>query len=394
MSTRVEPHVDRHPAEPAVAPPPGSPRFPLIDGMRAIAAISILVTHTAGLSGFNGVNVLGAWTARLDSGVAIFFVLSGFLLYRPWVAARMEGRPGPRPLVYAKRRALRILPGYWFALTVLGLVLPKQVPYVFSGDWWVYFGLLQSWQSDTILFGIGVAWSLSVEAAFYVLLPLLAWGTTRWLRGRRHQVRLELWALGLSAVLAVAVRTWIKSQGGFSTYGNTLPGMWTWFAAGMALAVLSAAYGKLPLAERPALLRSATEHPLRWWAVAFAALTTTAWGLGLPRVFGQPYTTLNLQQEHLLYCLAAVALVAPAVFSDGRRTAVARLLDARPVAWLGLVSYGIFLYHLPLTTKLLPVSDWAPQGGFFLYTACTLALATLLAAVSYHLVERPALRFK
>ena len=105
-SDRVDPRrahrrgPGRGPVPPAFTPPPGSPRFPLIDGLRAIAALAIVPTHTAALSGFNEANPVGAWTARLDSGVAIFFVLSGFLLYRPWVGARLEGRPGPRVLTY------------------------------------------------------------------------------------------------------------------------------------------------------------------------------------------------------------------------------------------------------------------------------------------------------
>src|SRR5438067_1774084 len=116
----------------AVAPPPGNPRFPLLDPLRAVAALCIVVTHTAGWSGFNSAHALGAWTARLDCGVAIFFVLSGFLLYRPFVAARLDGRDGPRVLRYARRRALRILPAYWVALALLGLVLPKYTPGVYG----------------------------------------------------------------------------------------------------------------------------------------------------------------------------------------------------------------------------------------------------------------------
>src|SRR4051794_41542872 len=99
----------------AVAPPPGNPRFPLLDPLRAVAALCIVVTHTAAYSHFNSLNPLGAWTARLDCGVAIFFVLSGFLLYRPFVAARLGGRPGPSVGRYARRRLLRIIPAYWVA---------------------------------------------------------------------------------------------------------------------------------------------------------------------------------------------------------------------------------------------------------------------------------------
>ncbi len=398
MSIRVEPSAVAPVADtvpPAFTPPPGSPRFPLIDGLRAIAALAIVVTHVAALSGFNEANPVGAWTARMDSGVAIFFVLSGFLLYRPWVGARLEGRPGPRPLTYLKRRALRILPAYWVALTVMGLVFSTQVPLVFSDNWWVYYGLLQSWSLNWILGGIGVAWSLSVELAFYVLLPVLAYLSGRWLQGRHpeKQVRAELWALGLSASIAIAVRTIVLVSEPKTVYGNTLPGMWAWFAGGMALAILSAAYGRKPLAERPRLVRTATEQPLLWWGVAFTALTITAWGLALPRNLLTPYTTFNLQAEHLLYGVMAFTLVAPAVFADGRRSLVARALSWRLLAWLGLVSYGIFLYHRPLATQLIQASDHFP-GGYLGYGLVVAATATVCAAFSYYLVEKPFLKLK
>ena len=204
---RAEPYalaVSSRPPD-ALAPPPGNPRFPLLDPLRAVAALCIVVTHTAGLGGFNQAHALGAWTARLDCGVAIFFVLSGFLLYRPFVAARLEGRPGPRVGRYARRRALRILPAYWVALILLGLIVPQYTPGVFGHDWWVYFGLLQSWSANTILGGISATWSLSVELAFYVLLPFYA------LALRRASVRTELVVLGVSAVAAVVVRTLVGS---------------------------------------------------------------------------------------------------------------------------------------------------------------------------------------
>ena len=104
--------LGRVPSRPpdVVAPPPGNPRFPLLDPLRAIAALAVVVTHTAELGGFNREHALGAWTVRLDSGVAVFFVLSAFLLYRPFVAARLDGRASPRVLRYARRRALRSCP--------------------------------------------------------------------------------------------------------------------------------------------------------------------------------------------------------------------------------------------------------------------------------------------
>src|SRR3954471_22762297 len=154
----------------ALRPPPGNPRFPLVDGLRAVAVVCVLVTHTAFLSGFNGKGLLGAITARLDVGVTLFFVISGFLLYRPFVGARMHGRPGPAVRRYLRRRALRILPAYWLALTVLAIW--PGLTGGFSGDWWRYYFFLQLYDGNTLTRGISVTWTLCVEVTFYLALPL------------------------------------------------------------------------------------------------------------------------------------------------------------------------------------------------------------------------------
>ncbi len=379
-----------------VTPPPGNPRFPLLDPLRAVAALAVVVTHTSQLGGFNKEHALGAWTVRLDSGVAIFFVLSAFLLYRPFVRARLDARDSPRVLAYARRRALRILPAYWVAVLVLGLLDAQHTPGVFGEKWWVYWSLSQSWSKETIIQGVGVAWSLSVEVAFYVLLPVYAALMARWLRrfDRDRQARLELLFLVASAVVAVAVRAAVKATWPESVFGNQLPGTWTWFTGGLALAVASAWLQHRPLAEKPWPARFATEHPLACWGLSFTCLTLAAWAVGLPRDPFAHISVASLQAQHVLYALTAFLLVAPMVFHDGRRSLPATLLSTRALAWLGLVSYGIFLYHQPFVFAFLDTRLWPPFAGIALYTALVFAAVVAVAAASYYLVERPLLRFK
>src|SRR5919198_5319841 len=82
-------------SQPAVAPPPGNPRFPLIDALRAIAALSIFVLH-ADVTFSGGSHAwYRSYFSRLDIGVTVFFLISGFLLYRPFVAARRHRAPRP-----------------------------------------------------------------------------------------------------------------------------------------------------------------------------------------------------------------------------------------------------------------------------------------------------------
>src|SRR6185437_8974534 len=158
--------------EPALRPPPGNPRFPLVDSLRAIAAISIFITHAYSKNGRSFHSWLGVYTDRLDIGVTIFFVISGFLLYRPFVAAHL-GRGRNQPTRdYLWRRLLRIVPAYWFALTVAWILF--GLPQMSTSHWWVYYAFAQVYHQAWVLGGIVPTWSLAVEASFYLALPLLA----------------------------------------------------------------------------------------------------------------------------------------------------------------------------------------------------------------------------
>src|SRR4051794_11402525 len=182
--------VRRRQSEPAgrqgpdgLTAPPGHPRFPAFDGLRAIAAVSVLVVHTAGDAGtMYRPGTAGALLAHLDVGVTIFFLISGFLLYRPFSAARLSNRPRPSPRRHRAPRVLRIVPAYWLALTVLAIY--PGLPRMFSNDWWIYYGFLQTYDADTINTGIGQAWTLGVELSFYAMLPLYAAALDRLWRRR------------------------------------------------------------------------------------------------------------------------------------------------------------------------------------------------------------------
>ena len=220
--------------------------------MRAVAALSIVAYHVAFFSRATEHGATGALLSRLSVGVTLFFVISGFLLYRPMVRARRAG-DRPRPLGdYARRRVLRIVPAYWLALTVLAIY--PGLHGVFTDHWWVYYGFLQVYSADTIIQGIGPAWSLCTEAAFYVALPFLAvaLGRVSWRR--------ELWLLGALGLASFGFRAVIDVTDGPQYLTQTILGTFDGFALGMALAVISVA-GRGPRA-RPALM----------WALGLACL--------------------------------------------------------------------------------------------------------------------------
>ncbi|HEU4656972.1 MAG TPA: acyltransferase [Capillimicrobium sp.] len=375
----------------ALRPPPGNPRFPLLDAMRAIAALSIVVTHASGVSNFNTANWLGHYTARLNFGVCIFFLLSGFLLYRPFVAARREGRPPIGVRAFVRRRVLRIVPAYWVALTLLA-IYPGLLG--FGEHWWRFYSFTQIYWSESTVQGIGPAWTLCIEASFYVVLPFLAAGIAR----LRPSVRSELVILAGLAIATLALRfaiqEWTGMFSGWRVLHNTLLSYLDWFAYGMMLAVVSVAMHGREAGSRP--LRLIIRKPWVPWAAAFAVFTFVAFGLGLSRGFFITYTQTNFLGEHVGYALTAALLLLPAIFGDWAGGWPRRLLATRWMGWLGLVSYGIFLWHSNLMLELNEhgAQGWLPGSGFLSLLLPTLAITIPIAALSYYVVERPALRFK
>ncbi len=159
-------------APPVVAPPPGHPRFPLIDSLRALAALGVLFAHVGFLSQTIARHRYGAGVANLSIGVAVFFAISGFLLYRPFFNSEITAAPRPPATDFLRRRVLRIVPAYWLALTVLAIY--PGLPVVHTHEWWRYYFFLQVYSPLFAIFGLTVAWSLCIEVTFYALLPLYA----------------------------------------------------------------------------------------------------------------------------------------------------------------------------------------------------------------------------
>jgi peptidoglycan/LPS O-acetylase OafA/YrhL len=289
------------------------------------------------------------------------------------------------------------VPAYWLALTALGLTV--GLVDLWTADWWRYYGLLQVYDQQTILSGIPAAWSVCTEVAFYAVLPLYVLVRTRVApRPGAGWVARELTVLGGLAALATLVRVGLKADGHHMALADTLPGTADWFALGMGLAVLSVAAAEAAPITVPRLFR----RPSACWTLAAAAFALTCVA-GLPRApsatgFPGTYTMAQFLGEHAVYGLIALLLVAPAVFAsaDGR-SAVARTLGNRWLRRLGIVSYGVFLYHVPIEL-------WVQQHGFppgslpgssaLDGLVISIVLSVAAATGSYVLVERPLLRLK
>lgn len=363
-------------------------RYPLVDALRAIAAIAVLGTHAAFFAGAESPGALtGHFTMRLEVGVAIFFCISGFLLYRPFAAARLDGAPAPATGAYAWRRFLRIVPAYWLALALSSWWLGRN--YVFTGDGlWTYFGFAQTWRTPTIGGGLTQAWTLCIEIVFYAFLPVWAW----LMRRTGRSLRAEVIGLGVLFAISVAWKVVVLATGPQNQIRVTpellaLPAYLDQFALGMGLAVLT-----LWLRERP---------PPRWtraaswsWLVAAAAFVVVSLGIGIGDRLFEAMTPAQYLARHYLYALIGIAMLAPAVL--GARGPVQAVLANRTLAWLGLVSYGIYLWH---DTVLALLARWGFGSvdfphPYLAWPAAALAGAALLAAISWYGLERPMLKLR
>lgn len=360
------------------AVPPGTGHYPELTSLRAVAAIAVVGTHAAFWTGhYRGTG--GLLWARLDFGVALFFVLSGFLLFRSWIAAASADRAAPSTRRYFGKRAVRILPGYWITVIAAFLLVDSDVGT--GGSAFVRtLTFTQVYGGNAQHRGLTQMWSLCVEVAFYLLLPLFGWFAVRvccrtgWRPGR---------LLAFVGAIALVTPAWYVVTREIVTIDLSsifwLPGYLNWFAIGMALSVLAVQHERDP--GRSTALRTIAAAPGSCWLMAVAVLAIAA-----TPVAGEatlvPLPLFEALAKNLLYLTAAGLIVAPMVLgaSGGQMLGWLRW---RPLMWLGDISYEIFLVHLIVIEAVLAVLDYPVFSGsvgyvFVLTTAASVPVAWAL----------------
>jgi peptidoglycan/LPS O-acetylase OafA/YrhL len=406
--SRLRSGAPKSPLEQAVSPSFGA-RLAGIEGMRALAASTILVYHVWLNAPPDGDPASFGYLTRfmpdLAFGVTLFFTLSGFLLYRPFVSALVRGRPRPGFVRYLRNRALRIAPAYWAILILTSFVLQTtlvrdaagvlhedalQDPLLLARN----ALLVQGYFPDSVLTGIAPAWSLAVEVVFYLTLPLAVLLAFALARRATTRAGLRLAAIA-PPVLLLLVGLSGKATAAFLVPATTPGGGWgnDWhavlersflsqadlFAFGMALAVVR-------IDVEDGILRPG--RPARWAiaASALGAYLITAANTSYNHLGYSPFNTLMALSTGLL--LALVVLPAP----GGTQSALVRLLESRALVGVGLVSYSLFLWHYPVIGFLARNGlTLDGEAGFFVNLLAVGAACLALSALSYRLVERPAL---
>ncbi|MBZ4019765.1 acyltransferase [Streptomyces purpurogeneiscleroticus] len=357
-----------------------------IQGFRGIAALSTVVFHV--WQQYHVYDAAGSHppvdspylTALLSLEVIdFFFVVSAYLLTLSYARAAIDGGPSRPGRLFLFRRAVRIVPLYFIAV----LVVWSSRNHELGGNWLdlvEHLTFTHVFDQRQIFYTLGPAWSLSLEVVFYLALVVLGPLAVRACRPlRRRGARVAVCAAGCLLLFVLPV-VWVA----VARYGYGVPHTdWTvyfgpqarfsGFAAGMGLAVLVVALrgrGRLPGGVAAALS-----------VVAVAAVYWLSWH-SRPENPGFTF-------YHPLAALAWVALMLGVVHARGR-VRWHRLLRARWLTYLGLVSYSLFIWHEPV---MLQLYQWGllpgRPAGFWWAVAVVLLVAVPVAVASYWVIEYP-----
>jgi peptidoglycan/LPS O-acetylase OafA/YrhL len=411
----------------------GQPRhdLPVLEAFRGLAAVMVVFTHVGFISGVGVAGAWAGWLSRLDFGVTLFFLLSGFLLFRPFVQAAYGRRPPVSVRSYLRRRYVRIYPALITVLLFDYLITPEAREADLS--LWIYTVLMvQNYFVNFVnqLPGLVQGWSLSIEVSFYVMLPLLARlilgrGTgaasasararqAREARAARTPTQIRQAALERSRLPLIprllSTRAWpaelpamrpafllaamalislgwrlgyLLDSGGLNNELLWLPSFLDWFAAGMALAWLRERDTPIPR-----LLRDISSSTGACWSLALALYWLTTTEVAGP--FGLETPSIGATMlKHVVFLLVATLLLLPAVF--GNPAASWRRTACNPFfTWLGRISFGVFLWHPMLMgaiRRMLRLEDMA--GGFWITLVLTLVASAIAGTLSWRFVEEP-----
>ncbi|WP_295645554.1 acyltransferase [uncultured Corynebacterium sp.] len=355
------------------------PRFlPALEGLRAIACCGIIVTHVAFQTGADHGSLFNRMMARTDFFVPVFFALSGFLLWRghhgsfslSTDAANLRAIAG-----YYVKRVGRIMPAYWVTVIAVLLIFPvagrpgvlAMIANLFLGQIYIGHGLLG---------GLTHLWSLCVEMAFYLVMPLLAIAFGRRNRAVRVGIIIALSALSFGWAFIPA---FAEAPGPGELNPHIMPPAFiAWFGVGLLSAELEGISG-------PRTERIITRIRPVFWLLAIAMLAVAASDGPEGLTHAEP---AEFARRTLYGLVFAASLITP--YALAPRSA---FLESPWMQALGRWSYSIFLWHMAMLSLVFPLLGINLFSGHTaLVMVATFVLTVPVAALSYSLVEEPARR--
>jgi peptidoglycan/LPS O-acetylase OafA/YrhL len=372
---RRESLADHASAEPSLREPQSGDgaRFTGINALRAAIVLVVISFHV--LLSAPGPAWLTAVIARLSVTISLFFVLSGFLVFRP-IAVGLYRQRAVNLVAYARNRVLRVMPLYLVVLVAAFLLYPARRLLPLYATTLTFTGTYMDWKPYALLHP--VSWTLDDDVWFYAVLPVLYLGVRRLAPPARRFAAMAA-VVGLLGVASFALQAWVilstgmdASLGYSSNLYRMLPSQFHIFAAGMLLAMAQVRWGRSRLPG--------------WFVPSLASLAVATLAVGY-LTFTSSYVTVGLLEG-----VGFSLLVGALVFADPRSRMTA-ILEFVPLAYVGELSYGVYLWHALVLhfirddVHALPHSFGPALGLVYLVT---IGLATL----TYEGVERQALKRK
>jgi peptidoglycan/LPS O-acetylase OafA/YrhL len=401
------------PQEPASPPRRKRVRIIGLDGVRGLLCLMIAITH---VTTHYSPKTAATWqTGLFGFSLVYFFVLSGFLLFLPYVRNLVDERSGmPDVTDYVVHRFARIVPCYLVIFLFVNYVL--QISYIQNpaiqpvgtddgtgmitdpGQLIANLTLTQTYFPAYIQTGINPSWSLTLEYAFYASLPLLGFLLFR-LRKRSTRNPFVLAALAPLILLGIGFvgRSLMPLVFAHSSTTDFILLNWgpNWaavfaksfltnadnFALGMLAAIVFVAleHGALPerIAKRVRMLS----------AVAILPVFLVS---GVLLVVANQYATMGVS---VVAALMILVIVAP--LGRGQKTKLAVWLDIRPIRYVGAVSLSAYLWHFPMLLLLGRLGWMAGDTlpGMLRNIVLLLTCTILAATVTYYLIEKPVMNY-
>ncbi|WP_072806222.1 acyltransferase family protein [Rhodococcoides yunnanense] len=396
---------------PAVRPAGRATRIVGLDGPRGFACLCVLAVHVGGHN--SPQTVIDFKLGLLGQGLIFFFALSGFLIFLPMVRRLFAGKSMPDNKTYVVHRIMRIFPAYIVILLLCSFVLRAvftenaavaERHFTDAGlgmltdplELLANLTLLHSYFPAYLQTGISPSWSLSLELAFYIALPLLA-GIAFYLRKRTNISAPVLAMIPVVVLFVIGLTGKLYTASLVESSGITSPQLLDWGPNGIA--VLSRSFWSLAdnftygmlvavvfVAIDNGVLTGVVATKMRWWA-GLAMIPVAVISLKLVDDNSRWQSTFVAIGSGLLILF----IIAP--LARGENSRLAELADWAPLSYVGTVSLSVYLWHFPI---LIVVGRFGWMAGDsplgMLWNFLVVATVSLVfATITYRLVEKPAL---
>ena len=401
------------PATPQVDAPKRPARILGLDGPRGFACLCVLAVHVGGH--YSPQTVLTYKLGLLGQGLIFFFALSGFLIFLPMVRKLFANKPMPNNVSYALHRLLRVFPAYLFIFLFANFVMRAvfvenaavaERHFTDNGlgvltdplTLLANLTLVHSYIPSMLQTGINPSWSLSLEFAFYIALPLLT-GIAFFLRKRTSIPAPVLAMIPVVVMFVVGITGKLYTASRVGPSGITDPKLLDW--GPNEIAVLSRSfwsladnftYGMLAavvfVAIDNGMLKGAIATRMRWWT-GIAMIPTAVISLKLID------DNSRWQSSTVAFGSALLILFIIVPLARGEKSALAERADWAPLSYVGMISLSVYLWHFPVLIMIgrfgWLAGDSVPGMAWNFLVIAVVSIA--FGSLTYRFIEKPALTY-